>query len=194
MRISVLGAGTMGAGIAHVAAVAGMTVHLYDVDDAALAAGRDRIDADLDGAVERQRISREDAAAARSRITFSVALAEAVLDADLVVEAVAEDMGVKRDLLARVDAASPAEAIPAAGGVSAGHDVESAVRGGRRGSSGPLQLRVTGLVVEVVQDPSHARRAGPDGGSPARRGRADRRHARRRRSCGGPGRPRSPAA
>ncbi len=113
MRIAVLGAGTMGAGIAYAAAVAGLGVHLYDLDDGALAAGREQIDADLEGAVARQRITREEAAAARSRVTLSPALAEAVLDADLVVEAVVEDMAVKRDLLARVDAAAPAQAIVA---------------------------------------------------------------------------------
>ena len=105
MQISVLGAGTMGAGIAYVAAVGGMDVRLYDIDDNAVAAGMQRVQADLDGAVGRNRLSAEDAARARDRITTATDVPEAVTGSSLVVEAVVEDMGVKRDLFAAVESA-----------------------------------------------------------------------------------------
>ena len=111
MRISVVGAGTMGAGIAYVAAAGGLDVSLYDIDDAAVAAGSDRIAADLDGAVQRGRMSADDAEAARARITAGTDLAAAVADCDVVVEAVVEDMAVKRDLFARIESLAPAQAI-----------------------------------------------------------------------------------
>ena len=103
MRISVLGAGTMGAGIAYVAAAAGMDVGLYDIDAAALDAGLVRVQADLDGAVARQRMTADDAVAARARIAPSHDLATAVAGADVVIEAAIEDMAIKRDLFARVE-------------------------------------------------------------------------------------------
>lgn len=103
MRISVLGAGTMGAGIAYVAAVGGLDVGLYDLDDDAVQAGLRRVDGDLEGALSRSRISAGDAEAARRRVTATTDLAAAVADSDVVVEAVVEDMAIKRELLARVE-------------------------------------------------------------------------------------------
>ena len=93
----------MGAGIAYVAAAGGLDVGLYDIDDAAVGAGVDRIDRDLDGAVQRGRISAEDAAGARQRITAGTDLEAAVAGSDVVVEAVVEDMTVKRELFARIE-------------------------------------------------------------------------------------------
>ena len=93
----------MGAGIAYVAGAGGLDVGLYDIDDAAVGAGMDRIERDLDGAVQRGRLSVDDAAAARQRIAAGTDLEAAVAGSDLVVEAVVEDMGVKRDLFARIE-------------------------------------------------------------------------------------------
>ena len=111
MQISVLGAGTMGAGIAYVAAVGGMDVRLYDVDDEAIAAGTQRVQADLDGAVARNRLSAEDADRARARITTATDVRDAVTGSDLVIEAVVENMGVKRDLFATVESAVGDDAV-----------------------------------------------------------------------------------
>ena len=97
----------MGAGIAYVAAAGGLDVRLYDIDDAAVGAGMDRIGRDLDGAVQRGRMSAEDAASTRQRIAAGTDLAAAVADSDLVVEAVVEDMPVKRELFARIEALVP---------------------------------------------------------------------------------------
>lgn len=94
----------MGAGIAYVAAAAGLDVGLYDIDEAAVAAGLSRVDRDLDGAVSRQRMTADDATAARARVTASTDLAVAVADSDVVIEAVIEDMAVKRELFARLEA------------------------------------------------------------------------------------------
>jgi 3-hydroxybutyryl-CoA dehydrogenase len=103
MRISVLGGGTMGAGIAYVAAAAGLDVGLYDIDDPAVQAGAERIRRDFDGAVARDRLSADAAAAAQARITASADLAEVVPGSDVVVEAVVENMAVKRQLFADVE-------------------------------------------------------------------------------------------
>ena len=94
----------MGAGIAYVAAAAGLDVGLYDIDQAAVDAGIDRVRRDLDGAVARNRMSAEEAEQALSRITGSSDLAPAVADSDVVVEAVVEDMAVKRRLFSDVEA------------------------------------------------------------------------------------------
>jgi 3-hydroxybutyryl-CoA dehydrogenase len=111
MRISVLGGGTMGAGIAYVAAAAGLDVGLYDIDDDAVAAGRDRVRGDLDGAVARDRMSAADASAALERVTGSASLAEVVPGSDVVVEAVVEDMAVKRRLFAEVERLAGPDAV-----------------------------------------------------------------------------------
>ncbi|MPZ74597.1 MAG: 3-hydroxyacyl-CoA dehydrogenase [Nitriliruptorales bacterium] len=104
MQISVLGAGTMGGGIAYVAAVNGFDVRLYDMDDAAVDAGVARVQRDFDSAVARGRITRDDAQRAQARILTATDVPQAVKNAGVVVEAVVEDMAVKRDLLGRAEA------------------------------------------------------------------------------------------
>ena len=110
-RVAVIGAGTMGHGIAQVAAMAGFETVLTDVNPSAIAAGRERIQANLAGAVQRGKMGADAAVAALSRITGADDLADAVRDADLVVEAVIEDLDVKRALFARVDAVVSSGAI-----------------------------------------------------------------------------------
>ena len=109
--VAVLGAGTMGRGIAHVSALSGRTVRLFDVSqeqvDAALAA----IASDLDKGVQRGKVTAEARDAALPRLSGVAVLADAVADADLVIEAVPERLELKRALLAQVDAAAPARAI-----------------------------------------------------------------------------------
>ncbi|TPV96449.1 MAG: 3-hydroxyacyl-CoA dehydrogenase family protein [Myxococcales bacterium FL481] len=103
-RVAVLGAGTMGHGIAQVAAAAGCRVCLYDVDVDAVAAGVARVGANLDKGMSRGKISAADAAATRRRVTGSNDLGEAVAEADLVVEAVPENLALKRRLFGDVAA------------------------------------------------------------------------------------------
>src|SRR5688500_7106747 len=104
MRISVVGAGTMGAGITYVAVAAGMEVRLYDASAPAREEGMARVHADLEGAMARGKLDEEAARAARTRLVSAGSLADAVPGADAVIEAVVEDMAVKRDLFARVEA------------------------------------------------------------------------------------------
>ena len=101
----------MGAGIAYVAAAGGLDVGLYDIDEAAVGAGMDRIARDFDGAVKRGRMSADDAAAARQRIGAGSDLAAAVQGSDVVVEAVVEDMAVKRELFARIESMVPSTTV-----------------------------------------------------------------------------------
>jgi len=109
-RVAVVGAGTMGHGVAQVCALAGWDVALTDTRADALPAARDRIQANLDGGVRRGKVEPEAAAAALQRLTLASDLGAAVADADLVIEAVVEDLAVKRDLFAAVSQAAPAEA------------------------------------------------------------------------------------
>src|SRR5689334_16605572 len=100
--IAVIGAGTMGHGIAQVAAQAGYAVVLSDMNDDLLARGLARIDDNLKKGVERGKLSEEARGAALSRIRTATALEEAAA-ADLVIEAVVEKLDAKRDLFSRLD-------------------------------------------------------------------------------------------
>jgi len=109
--VAVVGAGTMGHGIAQVAAVAGYTVKLTDAYPQALDTARTRIAENLSGAVQRGKLSREDADAAVMRISTSPDMRSAVRDASIVVEAVVEDLTRKREVFAAIDAAADADAV-----------------------------------------------------------------------------------
>ena len=98
-RVFVAGAGFMGHGIAQVHAAAGKEVTLYEPDLARAAAGRARIVGNLERAAAKGRITPEEQAATVGRISVTDDLA-AVADADLVIEAVFEDLDVKTALLA----------------------------------------------------------------------------------------------
>jgi enoyl-CoA hydratase/3-hydroxyacyl-CoA dehydrogenase len=103
-KIGVVGAGNMGSGIAQKTATEGLDVVMVDVDETAAARGLDRIRKLLQEAVERRIFPAERAEEIAGRVRPTADLA-ALADADLVVEAVFEDLGVKRDLFARLDAA-----------------------------------------------------------------------------------------
>ncbi|MEE8250539.1 MAG: 3-hydroxyacyl-CoA dehydrogenase family protein [Gemmatimonadales bacterium] len=97
-QITVIGAGTMGHGIAHVSAMAGYNVMLTDQNRDILSSAIDRIKSNLDDGVERGKISQDDARSALGRITCTSDLSQAVQKAGLVIEAVIEDLGVKQEL------------------------------------------------------------------------------------------------
>jgi len=111
-RLGVVGAGTMGAGIAEVGVRRGIPTVLCDVAAPILHRARDRLQAALERDVERGRLTRADAEAALQRLTVTVDLAD-LAACDLVVEAVPEDLALKRELFTRLDAAVPPPAIPA---------------------------------------------------------------------------------
>ena len=100
--VGVVGAGTMGSGIAQVAATAGYEVVMRDVEDALVADGFDRIDDSLSRFVEKEQLSREEADAAVSRITGTTDLS-ALADCDYVIEAAVENMEIKQDIFADLD-------------------------------------------------------------------------------------------
>lgn len=97
-RIAVLGAGTMGAGIAQVAALAGSEVWLVDLEERFLVRARSQIEASLAKAQSAGKVTSEDAASALARVTFASALADAVPQAEIVIEAVPEDLALKQEL------------------------------------------------------------------------------------------------
>jgi 3-hydroxybutyryl-CoA dehydrogenase len=110
-RITVVGAGLMGHGIALELAAHGFTVQLHDRDQEQLDRARDSIAIGLARLVEIERITLDDAAAAPTRITMGRDLRAAVTDTDLVIEAVSEDLEVKRSLFRDLDAWAPPRAI-----------------------------------------------------------------------------------
>jgi 3-hydroxybutyryl-CoA dehydrogenase len=101
-KVAVIGAGLMGSGIAQVSAQAGYEVVLRDVTDEALARGRDAIAASYRKFTEKGQMSAEEAEAALARITPTTDL-DAAADADLVVEAVFEQIDVKREIFRTLD-------------------------------------------------------------------------------------------
>ncbi|WP_276258914.1 3-hydroxyacyl-CoA dehydrogenase family protein [Haloglomus litoreum] len=111
MNIGVLGAGTMGHGIAQVNASAGHNVTLRDVDPDIVEQGIQSIAQNLDGAVELNKATPEEAEAALERIEGTTDLDTAVSDADLVIEAVPEDMDLKKSIFADIETAAPADTI-----------------------------------------------------------------------------------
>ena len=111
MNVTVIGAGTMGNGIAHVFAQHGHAVTLVDLDPARLDAARATIDANLGRQVKKEKMTAEDAAETLARVAPETDLAAGVATADLVIEAATENPDVKTELFRQMDAAAPAEAI-----------------------------------------------------------------------------------
>ena len=101
--IAVIGAGTMGRGIAHVAALGGYRTVLEDVLPAALRKAQDEIRGNLDKAVELKKVSADDATAALGRIEYASSPEEAAREADLVIEAVPEEMESKIEIFTLLD-------------------------------------------------------------------------------------------
>lgn len=103
MQVTVIGAGSMGHGIAQVSAMAGHDVSIRDVDAAVIDDGLEAIRSNLRGGVERGKVTEDEMARALDRIDGTVDLTAAVADADLVVEAVPESMELKRDVFTDVE-------------------------------------------------------------------------------------------
>jgi 3-hydroxybutyryl-CoA dehydrogenase len=109
--VAVLGAGTMGHGIAHAAMTAGYHTAMYDVSDAAVAKGRSAIEGVIRKSIELGKLSEPDAAALTARLRTSVSVSDAVKDADIVIEAAPEKIDLKLALFKEVEAAAPAHAV-----------------------------------------------------------------------------------
>ncbi|TYL36806.1 3-hydroxybutyryl-CoA dehydrogenase [Natronococcus pandeyae] len=111
MQIAVLGAGSMGHGIAQVSAMAGHDVVLRDIEAEFVESGLEGIRENLQGGVDRDKLTGTEMEETIARIEGTTDLADAVSDADLVVEAVPEDMDLKQDVFSDVEDAASEEAI-----------------------------------------------------------------------------------
>src|SRR5688572_29607319 len=110
-RVTVLGAGTMDDGIAQVAAMAGWSVAVYDVEERFVTAGLERIRNNLNAGVERGKVTAERRDETLARLKGTTSLEAAARDCDLVIEAVPEDAALKRKVFAALDDAAPARAV-----------------------------------------------------------------------------------
>jgi 3-hydroxybutyryl-CoA dehydrogenase len=109
-RVGVVGAGTMGNGIAQVFAQAGYEVRLIDAVQSALDRARSTIEKSLAKFVEKGRITAEDRTAALHRLLVATDV-NTLADVDFVVEAIVEDVAAKRDLFAQLDALTRPDVI-----------------------------------------------------------------------------------
>jgi len=100
--VGVIGAGTMGNGIAQVSAAAGLSVIMVDVAQAAVDRGFAAIGASLERLVKKEKLSAQDAAAVRARIRATTDYAD-LAQADLVIEAATENLDIKRRIMKQAD-------------------------------------------------------------------------------------------
>lgn len=110
-RVAVLGAGTMGHGIAHAAITGGYETRMYDVSDAVVTKGRASIEQILKKGVDLGKVSGADAEAAQARLTITSDLAAALEGADFVIEAAPEKIDLKLALFEKIERLAPASAI-----------------------------------------------------------------------------------
>ncbi len=110
-RIAVIGAGTMGHGIAQTAAAAGYAVRLFDVDPGAIARGLAAVEAGLDKGVARGKVSPESRASALGRIEGESDLGRALDGCAMAIEAAPESLELKKRIFGELDALAPRDAI-----------------------------------------------------------------------------------
>jgi len=110
-NITVIGAGTMGNGIAHVFAQSGFNVQLFDISEAALDRALLTIGKNMDRQVAKERISESDKNTALERLSTGTDLAKSVSHADLIVEAATENKEIKFNLFKQLDELAPAHCI-----------------------------------------------------------------------------------
>ena len=103
-NVAIIGSGTMGHGIAQVCAMAGMEVRMFDLSDAALQNGLDKVHANLDKGVDRGKVAPELRDETLIRLAGTTDLETAVDGANLVIEAVPEKLDLKQSLFSAVEA------------------------------------------------------------------------------------------
>jgi 3-hydroxybutyryl-CoA dehydrogenase len=108
--VGVIGAGTMGNGIAQVSAAAGLSVIMVDVAQAAVDRGLAAIGTSLDRLVKKEKLSAQDAAVVRSRVRATTDYAD-LAQADLVIEAATENIDIKRRIMKQADEIIAAHAV-----------------------------------------------------------------------------------
>ncbi len=109
--ITVLGAGNMGHGIAEVAAIAGYDVYMRDIKEEFVQNGYESIEWSLGKLAEQGQMSEEEADAALDRVTPVVDMEKAVSSTDFLIEAVPEQMEIKKEVYGEVEQYAPEEAI-----------------------------------------------------------------------------------
>jgi 3-hydroxybutyryl-CoA dehydrogenase len=109
-RVGVVGFGQMGSGIAQVCAQAGLDTLVREVDQPLIEKGFGRVDGSLARLVKSQRMTEDDAKAARGRMRGTTSLAE-FKDRDLIIEAVVEEIGAKKKVFAELDGVCPPTTI-----------------------------------------------------------------------------------
>ncbi|WP_339695245.1 3-hydroxyacyl-CoA dehydrogenase NAD-binding domain-containing protein [uncultured Roseivirga sp.] len=100
-KVGVVGAGTMGQGIAQISALAGYSVVLYDLQSSALDTAEKNIEKNLDKGIERGKVTAEEKDQALSNITFSTDFE--LLKADIIIEAIVERLDVKKELFENLE-------------------------------------------------------------------------------------------
>ncbi|MCP4578508.1 MAG: 3-hydroxyacyl-CoA dehydrogenase family protein [Deltaproteobacteria bacterium] len=110
-NVTVIGSGIMGHGIAQVAATAGFQVQLNDISDEFLQHAKSNIENSLDRGIKKGKISEADKGGILLRISFTTDLPRAVKDADLVVEAVPENIELKKQLFKQLEEITKPDAI-----------------------------------------------------------------------------------
>jgi len=110
-KAAVIGSGAMGHGIAELLALSGIEVTMVDINDEFLAKAMGKIKWSLDKFVEKKRIRREDADAAVQRIRATTSYEQAAKDIDFAMEAVPENMDLKRKVFTTLDSVAPPHAI-----------------------------------------------------------------------------------
>lgn len=109
-KVGVVGLGTMGAGIAEVLARSGIDVVGVEVDEAGVARARQSLEHSTGRAVTRGKLTEEESAAVLGRIAFTTSRDE-LADVQMIIEAIPERLGAKRELLAQLDRICPADAV-----------------------------------------------------------------------------------
>ncbi len=110
-KVAIVGSGSMGHGIAEMLAMNGYEVTMVDINDELLQKAKEKIKWSLDKFVEKKRIRKEDADATLARIKTTTSYEEAAKDIDLAIEAVPENMDLKRKVFSTLDSAAPSHAI-----------------------------------------------------------------------------------
>ena len=110
-KVSVIGSGTMGRGIAFSCAISGFFTVVQDISESSLETCRTYIEKQLDRSVDKGLLTLEEVDAARERIQYTTSLKEAAEGADLVIEAVLELMDLKIEIFKQLDQFAPPHAI-----------------------------------------------------------------------------------
>ncbi|MBM74019.1 MAG: 3-hydroxybutyryl-CoA dehydrogenase [Proteobacteria bacterium] len=110
-KVAVLGAGTMGHGIAHVCAMAGYQVHLFDISEDSTQKGLNKIKNNLEKGIARGKLTEQQKQNTLKMLTGTSSLETACTDANLVIEAIPEIPELKQDLLSKVESLISSESI-----------------------------------------------------------------------------------